>query len=335
MKTAYITEQGATLRRSGPVLQVWTGKIRKAELLTHDLDQLVLMGNVMVTPAVLDFLIAERVDTVFLSIHGRFRGRLMHEHSKNVMLRLRQYQSLTDPGRALELARDIVAGKLQNTRVFLLKVARRHQGDEALVLAAARIEAMARRLGKMDDLNRVRGAEGRGAAVYFGVFGRLIQNEEFSFRERNRRPPLDPVNVLLSLGYTLLTNTVETAVHIVGLDPYLGALHEVLYGRPSLVCDLVEEFRSVIIDPMVIASINQRSFKREDFVSQGEGEPVRMERAAMRWFIELFERRIRGRIVYPPRGQQLTFRQVIEEQARHFARVMLGTDERYRPFLVR
>jgi CRISPR-associated protein Cas1 len=334
MKTVYVTEQGATLRRDGPVLQVWTGKQRRAELLVHDLDQLVVMGNIMVTPAVLDFLIAEQVDTVFMSIHGRFRGRLMHAHSKNVRLRLAQYKQLDDPAFALSAAKWIVCGKILNARAYLLKAARRAGGSEPLVQAAARLEAMAERVDEMDNLDQVRGCEGRASAVFFGVFGALIKNTDFSFADRNRRPPMDPVNVLLSLGYTLLANSVETAVQIVGLDPYLGALHEVAYGRPSLVCDLMEEFRSVIVEPMVVACINQRSFSPDDFESEGEGQPVRFKRPALRWFVELYERRIRGQILYPPRNQRLTYRQVIEEQVRRFARLLLGTEEQYEPFLI-
>lgn len=335
MKTVYVTEQGALLRRDGPVLQVWTGKKRRAELLVHDLDQLILMGNIMLTPAVLDFLIAERVDTVFMSLHGRFRGRLMHEHSKNVRLRFAQYQRLSDPGFALRAAQGIVGGKILNARAFLLKAARRQGGSGPIAQAAQRLLAMAERVAEMDDLDRVRGSEGRAAAIYFGVFGHLLRNPDFTFAERSRRPPLDPVNVLLSLGYTLLANAVETSVQIVGLDPYLGALHEVAYGRPSLVCDLMEEYRSVVVDPLVAACVNQRSFALDDFESAGEGEPVVFKRTAMRWFVELFERRLRGEIIYPPRGQRLTYRQVIEEQVRRFARVLLGTEDAYEPFLIR
>jgi CRISPR-associated protein Cas1 len=335
MKTIYLTEQGATLRRDGPVLQVWKGRRRRAELLVHDLDQLVLMGNIMVTPAVLDFLIAERVDTVFMSFHGRFRGRLMHEHSKNVHLRLAQYEQLRAPGVALRLARCIVRGKILNARTFLLKAARRQGGSPELSACAVRLAAMAERLAEMETLDQVRGCEGRASAVYFEVFGRLIKNPDFAFNGRNRRPPMDPVNVLLSLGYTLLANVVETAVQIVGLDPYLGALHEIAYGRPSLVCDLMEEYRSVIVDPMVVACLNQRSFGPDDFETAGDGEPVRFKRTAMRWFIELFERRVREQILYVPRGQRLTYRQVIEEQVRSFARCLLGDEAAYTPLLVR
>lgn len=335
MKTIYITEQGATLRRDGPVLQVWTGRKKRSELLVHDLDQLVLMGNIMVTPAVLDFLIAERVDTVFMSYHGRFRGRLVHEHSKNVRLRLAQYEQLREPEVALRLGREIVRGKILNARAFLLKAARRQGGCEDLARAAARLAAMAERLAEMETLDQVRGCEGRASALYFEVFGRLIKNPDFTFEGRNRRPPLDPVNALLSLGYTLLANAVETAVQIVGLDPYLGALHEIAYGRPSLVCDLMEEYRSVVVDPMVVACINQRSFGLEDFEPAEDGGPVRFRRQAMRWFVELFERRLRGQIIYPPRGQRLTYRQVIEEQVRLFARCVLGAEAAYTPFLIR
>lgn len=334
MKTVYLTEQGATLRRDGAVLQVWTGRRRRTELLVHDLDQLVLMGNIMVTPGVLDFLIGERVDTVFMSYHGRFRGRLMHEHSKNVRLRLYQYKRLDDADFAIDVARAIVRGKILNARAFLMKAARRMGGSDDLTQAAFRMQAMVERLPGMATLDRIRGCEGRATAVYFGVFNRLIKNPDFSFEGRSRRPPMDPVNVLLSLGYTLLANAVETAVQIVGLDPYLGALHEIAYGRPSLVCDLMEEYRSVIVDPMVVACINQRSFAADDF-EQTEGEAVHFRRNAMRWFIELFERRMRTRILFPARGQRLEFRQVVEEQVRAFARFLLGTESEYAPFLIR
>jgi CRISPR-associated protein Cas1 len=283
----------------------------------------------------LDFLIAERVDTVFMSLHGRFRGRLMHEHSKNVRLRLAQYQRLQDPTMALGAGKEFVRGKIANARTFLLKAARRQGGSDELSRVAQRLDVMAERVTEMETLNQVRGCEGRASALYFEVFGRLLKNPDFHFTGRNRRPPMDPVNVLLSLGYTLLANLVETAVQVVGLDPYLGALHEIAYGRPSLVCDLMEEYRSVVVDPLVVACVNRRVFSPDDFEGAGDGEPVHFKRSAMRWFVELFERRVRQEIIYPPRGQRLVYRQVVEEQVRHFARVLLGTDATYGPFLVR
>jgi CRISPR-associated protein Cas1 len=322
------------LRRDGPVLAVWSGRERKAELLVHDLDQLVLMGNITVTPAVLDFLIENRVDTVFMSVHGRYRGRLMHEHSKNVTLRRAQYQQLGDPTVALALARTIVSAKISNSRTFLMKAARRAGGVAEISEAVNRMAALLPRVEQAETLDHVRGFEGAASAHYFSVFGLLLKNAQFTFDERNRRPPLDPVNVLLSLGYTLLANAVETAIQIVGLDPYLGALHEVAYGRPSLVCDLMEEYRSVIVDPMVVACINQRAFAPDDF-EEAAGEPIRFKRSGLKWFVELFEKRLRGSLRYEPRGCQLSWRQVIEEQVRQFARSLLGGEDGYRPLLVK
>ena len=330
-----MTEPGATIRRAGPNLQVWAGGERRATLLVNDLGQLVLAGNIMLTPAVLDFLFKRRVDTVFLTLHGAYRGRLECGSSRNITLRSRQHERLRDPATALTLSRAIVRGKIANSRTLLLKAARRRGVADDIRVAAARMAAMAERLDEMETLEQVRGCEGRAAAVYFGSLPHLIRGSELRFEGRTRRPPLDPVNVLLSLGYTLLANAVESAVQVVGLDPHLGGLHAPLDGRPSLVCDLMEEHRSTIVDPLVLSVLNRRSFKPSDFESEGEGTPVRFERGAMQWFIELFERRMRGRIQHPGRGQRLTWIQVIEEQVRQFARVLVAADEEYRPFVVR
>lgn len=335
MRTAYVTEPGAVIHRDGPVLRVYAGRRLRTELLVHDLDQLVLVGNVILTPAVLDFLIESRVDTVFLSLYGRYRGRLLHEHSKNVLLRVRQYARLTDEAFSLDLARTVVRGKIVNARTFLLRCARRGKGDTRVAAAAERLAAIIERLAGATTRDAVRGFEGRAAAIYFEVFGLLLDHPDFAFSVRSRRPPLDPPNVLLSLGYTLLTNAVETAVQIVGLDPYLGALHERAYGRPSLVCDLVEEFRAVVVDPMVVAAVNRRAFSRADFEEPGDGTPIRFERKALKWFVTLFERRIRTAVIYPPAGVRLDFRDVIERQVRHMARVLMGTDPSYEPFRAR
>src|SRR5947208_12500012 len=147
------------------------------------------MGNIMVTPAVLDFLIAQRVDTVFMSIHGRFRGRLMHEHSKNVRLRLAQYQQLQIPDVALRVAKDVVRGKVSNARAFLLKAARRRGRSEELVQTASRLAATVERLEQMNTPNQVPGCEGRASALYFEVFGKLLTTPDFTFTERRPRPP--------------------------------------------------------------------------------------------------------------------------------------------------
>lgn len=334
MRSVYVTRPGASLRRQGQRLQVCVGRKCEEEIPAHDLEQLVLMGNIVLTPAAVDLIVDRGIDTVYLTLHGRYRARIVHGLSSNVRLRLAQYRRLTDEAETLALARTVVRGKAANQRAVLLRHRRRHGDTDALRRAEAAIRASVARLEEAEDLDAVRGCEGAAAAAYFRVFGALLRSEDFHFDHRNRRPPLDPVNVLLSFGYTLLSNVVEAAVNVVGLDPYLGALHAPAAGRPSLVCDLEEEFRAPVVDALVLAAIHQRAFKREDFEEVGPGEPVHMKPEAARWLVTLFERRMERPVRYPPLGDRFPYRKVIELQVRRLARHLLGADT-YECFTVR
>ncbi|MCA9530535.1 MAG: CRISPR-associated endonuclease Cas1 [Myxococcales bacterium] len=334
-RTVYVARKGATLRRDGARLTVVSRQDAPVPVTVHDLGQLVLMGNVTLTPAALEMLLREGVDTVLLSWSGRYRGRIVGGPSRNVALRVAQYRALDDPARACALAKDVVAGKVCNQRVLLQRHARRHSKTDALDLGIRAMRASQLRLERLGDLDQVRGCEGAAAAAYFRAFDDLIRAPGFRFDGRNRRPPLDPVNVLLSLGYTLLSNAVEAAVHVVGLDPYLGALHANTAGRPSLVCDLVEELRAPIVDALVVAALNKGAFSPRDFEDTGPGEPVRITPHAMRWFVTLFERRLVRPTWYEPAGCKRTVRDIIEAQARAFARAIVGEADRYDPYLTR
>jgi CRISPR-associated protein Cas1 len=335
MRTVYVTHQAATIRREGGVIAVNVKGARVAQVSVHDLSQLVVMGNVVLTPAALDLLVEKGVDTVFLTHSGRYRGRITHGLSGSVKLRLSQYDMLCDPASALDTARNIVAAKIANMRVFLLRFSRRRGRTERQQRSLASMLASAARLDLAATLDEVRGCEGSATASYFRCFGDAIEAEGFSFDGRNRRPPLDPVNALLSLGYTLLANTVEAAVNVVGLDPYVGTLHAVEANRPSLVCDLEEEFRAVVVDAVVVAAINKRVMQQGDFEDAGPGEPVFIRREAVSRFVGLIERRLRSPVTYEPQGVRLAWRQVIEQQVRAFARFVLGTAERYEPYRAR
>lgn len=335
MRTVYVTYPAATLRREGGVLAVHKAGKRIAQVRPHDVEQLVLMGNVVLTPAALDLLIEKGIDTVFLSHSGRYRGRIVHTLSGNVRLRLAQYDRLRDEATALATAKAIVAAKVRNMRAFLLRFSRRNGRTDGQRKALASMRACEARLELSATLDQVRGCEGSAAAAYFRCFGDAILAEGFSFDGRNRRPPLDPVNALLSLGYTLLANAVEAAVNIVGLDPYLGTLHALEANRPSLVCDLEEELRAVVVDALVVAAVNKRVLQPGDFEDAGPGEPVVIRREAVTRFVGLVERRLRSPVLYEPQGRRLTWRGVIEQQARAFARFVLGHDEAYRPYLAR
>ncbi|MFO0695986.1 MAG: CRISPR-associated endonuclease Cas1 [Polyangiales bacterium] len=330
-RTVYVTRAGATLRREGERLRVVSKDSPASDVSVHDLAQLVLMGNITVTPAALDLLVERGVDTVWLSGTGRYRGRIIGGPSRQVALRLAQFRALEDDVTRKRLARSFVRGKVRNQRTLLLQHARRHGESPAMEAARASMRLALTRLDDMEDLDAIRGLEGRCAVAYFAAFGDLLRTDELRFDGRNRRPPLDPVNALLSLGYTLVTSQVEAALGRVGLDPYLGALHAPLNGRPSLACDLVEELRAPLVDAFVVASINRRAFRPEDFEEAAAGEPVYLRRESLRWFLTLFERRMAKPVWYEPLGCRLAPRDLIEAQARAFARDVLG-GEAYEPF---
>ncbi|HQP37476.1 MAG TPA: CRISPR-associated endonuclease Cas1 [Polyangiaceae bacterium] len=330
-RTAYVVQKGATLRREGELLHVYVGRKREAELPTSELRQLVLMGNVMLTPGAVDLVLEKKIDTVFLSWHGRYRGRLVGLGSSAVTLRVAQYEALRDPARALQIARAIVRSKIRNQRAFLLRQAREGRDGEALGRACTAMRLTLVRLEGAVTLDEARGCEGAAAAAYFRVFGKLLVPDGFHFDGRNRRPPMDPVNALLSLGYTLLANAVEAAVHVVGLDPYLGALHAVEAGRPSLVCDLQEEFRAPVVDALVVAAINRGVVEPGDFEDAGPGEPVLMKPEAVRAFVQVFERRMARPVLVPGLGKRLGYRGIVEHQARKLARALLEGGG-YEPF---
>lgn len=349
MAILYVTDQGATVTKDGKRLVV--RKLGKVVRWVHtfSLDQVVLMGNVTLSPPAMAFLLTEGIDTVFLSFHGKYRGRLVSEFSKNVELRRIQFKRLEDVDFRLRCAQCYVRGKLDNCR-SLLRSRNREVGSESVTAAIHRLRLLARQAGKMESVETLMGIEGTAAAAHFGCFRHLIRAEGIEFSGRNRRPPRDPVNVLLSLGYTLLANAIQTQVHIVGLDPYLGCLHSVEYGRPSLVLDLMEEFRPVVVDSLVLRVVNQRIVRNTDFYRPDEREPAAFDFAeeepikeeypivlrheGMKKFVTQFENRLQQQVMYLPRGRRLTYRNVLLEQVRLFAR-SLSDEEEYAPFVMR
>ncbi|MCU0588878.1 MAG: CRISPR-associated endonuclease Cas1 [Syntrophobacteraceae bacterium] len=344
MERFYVLEPQTQLRKSGSSLLVMRGRETVAEVPLEGLEQLTLMGYTSLTGAVLDSLIQNRVETVLVTPRGRFRARLLVDEHKHVQRRQAQYLRLADPATVLESARAIVGGKLRNGARFLaLRGA--DYGDPELGVAAARIKGLARMLDTVPDLDAVRGVEGQGAHLYFRAFPRLIRVEGFPFGGRSRRPPLDPINALLSFVYTLLTLEVLTAVKIVGLDPYLGSLHDVDYGRPSLACDLVEEWRTFLGDRLVLSLVNRRIIGPEDFVIRGvestdavdeedlkSRRPVEMKPKTCRALIQSYEKWMAGRAPVPGRGRKTDFRGLIRHQVRHYLSFLQGEADRYEPY---
>jgi CRISPR-associated protein Cas1 len=259
----YVTNQGARIVREGRHLLVKLEEDICHTLFIHKLEQLVLCGNVTLTPPALTLLLRENVDTVFLRRDGRYKGRLAVAEPKNVYLRRRQFLLTGDESFCLAAARRIVQGKLLNQATVLQRIKRTRQSPAADG-ACGGVRAMLGRLDAAAGLDQLRGLEGQASACYFAGL-RCGLDEDFGFKRRVRRPPTDPVNSVLSLLYTFLINRMVGAVRLAGLDPYPGVLHALDYGRQALPLDLVEEFRAPLADTVALALFNLRVLKREDF----------------------------------------------------------------------
>ena len=337
MDSLYILEPGSYLRKDGDCLKILNKRTIVDTIPASGLQQLTLAGRTSLSGPVLDFLIKNKIDTVFLTPGGRFRARLLLDESGHVALRQQQYLRLADGPFKLDLARRIVMGKLENQARMLLRRGTQYNIDE-LRTVGVQIKALQKKLATAKDVDQVRGIEGYGARLYYSVFGLLLREENFIFTGRNRRPPRDPVNALLSFVYTLFTNEILNGIKRAGLDPYLGALHEISSGRPSLACDLVEEWR-VFGERLVLTLINRRVVKPEDFVyntSAGkEGDmPVRMKPAVSRDLIAAYYRQLEQSMLYPHSGEKTALRWIMHSQCRRLVESLQQDGAPYRPFTV-
>jgi CRISP-associated protein Cas1 len=335
------------VRKAGAVLQ----RVRRQEL-----EALLLVGRVELSAAATLAALREGIAVAWLSRSGRFLGSLAGPSLEIAERWLCQFRAVTDPELKLRVARSIVAGKIANQRALLLRVQRRAR-SEAIAGALARMRAARERLEQAADLDAVRGNEGDAAAAYFGVFGQALANPAFTFTGRNRRPPRDPVNACLSFGYAFLASVVEGIVRRHGLLAALGFLHEPSRGRPSLVLDLIEELRPVVVDALVLRLVNKRQVGPGDFeavdpddpdgldlelgeaLGPGADEPARArERPAVylgatarRIFIRAWLARLREPITSRQHEGQTTVQRAIELQVEHLVRVVEGTDAEYVP----
>ncbi|HHO47322.1 MAG TPA: CRISPR-associated endonuclease Cas1 [Desulfobacteraceae bacterium] len=259
----YIRTQGTRIVREGRHLLVKKGEDTYHTLFVEKLRQVVLFGNVELTPAARAVLLRHGVDTVFCSKDGRYQGRFATPESKNVMLRKRQFSLLDDHSFGLELCRQLVVGKLANMTTLLMRIQRTRNRSEPKQ-AAREIRGLAAGVAGADSIESLRGYEGRGSALYFGAL-RWGLLQDFGFCRRVRRPPTDPVNAVLSLLYTFLFNRVYAAIRQVNLDPHPAFLHVSDYGRHALVMDLMEEFRVIIADTLCLSLFNLKILQKEDF----------------------------------------------------------------------
>lgn len=327
----YVQEQGAKITLSGEELVIKSRKGPDARARLPNVSQVSLFGNVQVTTQALRALLERGISVSLLSTGGWFYGRATGVESKNIELRIAQHRAMADTEVCLRLARGIVASKIRNARTMLR---RNHKSPPEVTLFE--LEQLAKKAERVESIESLLGIEGTAARSYFAAFAGMLKGAgaiEFDLEGRNRRPPRDPVNALLSLSYALLTKELAHVSASAGLDPLLGFYHQPRFGRPALALDLMEEFRPIIGDSIVISAINTGVVEASDFVTHPTG--VALRPPARRRFLLAYERRMDQLVTHPVFGYRVSYRRILEVQARLFGRFILGEIPAYPEFRTR
>jgi len=329
----YVQGQGHSVGLSGEVLEVREkGKLlRKARL--FEVSQLNLYGNVQLSAQALRELATREVTVLHLTYGGWLTAVTTPMPHKNIELRRRQFDLSREPEICLQLARAFVSGKIRNSRTLLRRNANGLPDGVLRRLAEGR-----NRAERAPALERLLGIEGTAAREYFSHFSLMLKSDRehatyFDFECRNRRPPRDPINALLSFVYSLLVKDILATLIGVGFDPYLGFYHQPRYGRPALALDLMEEFRPIVADSVVLNLINNGELRRSDFISRAGAAALTAE--GRRRVIESYERRLDLEVIHPIFGYAITYRRVFEVQARLLGRFLTGEISRYPAFCTR
>ncbi|MDR1422991.1 MAG: type I-C CRISPR-associated endonuclease Cas1c [Azoarcus sp.] len=300
LNTLYVTTEGAWLKKDGANVVMEVEGKERARLPVHMLESLVCLGRILVSPPLLEYCAGQGISVCFLTPYGKFQARVEGPVSGNVLLRREQYRRTDDPVRCAAIVRNVLLGKVHNQRAVVSRAIRDHgesMGEDAraaLAHARERLRRIIDRLLKEENLDVLRGLEGEAAQNYFGVFDSLIRVNvpALRFNGRSRRPPTDAVNALLSFLYTLLTHDCRSALETVGLDPAVGFLHRDRPGRPSLALDLLEEFRPLFADRLVLSLINRRQLGEQDFMRLDNGA-VLLKEASRKTVLTAYQERKR------------------------------------------
>jgi CRISPR-associated protein Cas1 len=339
LNTLYVTAQGAYLAKDGETVVVRVGDEVRLQLPLHNLGGFVCFGQVSVSPFLMGACADKGIGISFLTESGRFLARVQGETSGNVLLRREQYRRADDGVASTAIARPIVTAKIASGRAVLLRSARDRPADansQRLISAAQLLAGHLEGLRVEQDLDRVRGFEGLAARDYFAVFDDLIsqQKEAFRFKERNRRPPLDRVNALLSFIYTLLVHDVRGALECIGLDPAVGFLHRDRPGRPGLALDLMEEFRPFFADRLALSLINLRQVG-PDLFRLSESGAVLLTEEGRKEVLVAYQKRKQEEILHPFLGEKTSVGLLPHLQALLLARYLRGDLDGYPPFMWR
>ncbi len=330
----YVQTQGHFVGKDGDVVQVRASGRVETEVRMVDVSQLCVFGSVQVSTQLVQDFCRREIPVCYFSYGGWFNGRTTGIGHKNVELRIRQFSAARDPSISLRLAQRFVRGKVLNSRTLL-----RRNHKEIPRVALTELTRLGYVTSRCKDLQSLLGVEGAAARLYFGHFGNLLRKgvgtdlPDFEFDGRNRRPPRDPINCMLSFLYALLCKDLVVTTQSIGFDPYLGFYHQPRYGRPALALDLMEEFRPIVADSVVLQLVNTGEIKSKDFVLVAGA--CSLTSGGRRKVIQSYERRMDTSITHPLFGYSVSYRRILEMQARLLARFLSGEIDQYPVFRTR
>lgn len=337
LNTLFVFTEGAYLAKDGQAVVVRHEDQVKLRVPLHNLGGIVCFGRIGASPSLMGACGEAGVAISFCNPHGRFLARVSGFTPGNVLLRREQYRAADDLPRSARIARLMIVGKLANSRTLLLRAARERIADDAspaITAAAASIASTIDVARRETDLDRLRGLEGEAANAYFAVFPHLIAapRDKFPFNGRSRRPPLDPVNAVLSFLYAMLAHDARSACEAAGLDPAVGFLHRDRPGRPGLALDLMEEFRSLIADRVALTLLNRGQLKPSGFTTTDTGA-VMMNEETRKTAVTVYQQRKQDTILHPFLDESTTVGLLVHLQARLLARHLRGDLDDYPPFI--
>jgi CRISPR-associated protein Cas1 len=333
MPTLYVTEPGARVEKEYGRILVTKDDEALVRVPIQNVTAVMLVGSgAGVTTQAMHSLLHRQVPLFLVKTNGDLIGRLAPAHGYHLALRQAQYRRNDDADFSLQLSRRIVAGKIHNQRVLAGRILRRRE-DSSSTKALAKLKNAENDAFACKSMDSLLGIEGSAARTYFDILGSAF-DPAWKFDKRTRRPPRDPVNALLSLGYVFLGYSMCAALETAGLDPYLGYFHREDYGRPALALDLIEEFRSPVVDSLALGLVKRRLLEKKDFIGN-DAEGIRLTPRGLRLFFREFSDKLESRVTVRRIGRPLSYRKLLEVQARRLANVLLGKEPEYIPYEAR
>lgn len=334
LNTLYITRQKTYLHKERETIVIKEEKTKIGQFPALTVSNILCFGQVSVSPFLMGYCGEQNIGLSFYSEYGKFLARVQGKQTGNVLLRRTQYRWADDEVKSVSIARLIVAAKISNARSVLMREVRNHGENASIDASVKHLAASIRTVHNAKTVPEIMGIEGDAANFYFKVFNDLLRTKGFEFKGRVRRPPTDPVNALLSFIYTLITHECASALQGVGLDPYVGFLHQDRPGRVSLALDLLEEFRASWADRFVLTLINRQQVKIKDFVVEASGA-VRLTDDARKTVLIAWQERKQVEILHPYLEEQVPIGLLPHCQAMLLARHLRGDTEFYPPYLVK